>query len=160
MEPRPDLLRRRRLQAAVNALRAYRAETKTAPAVAVRALFVSDGTSGGETYQTYAAVFASLARTELSFTGSADSAVHVVLVPGGRFEIATPAVDTSAEVARLRAQLDKLAAEITRAQKKLANPSFVERAPDVVVAKEREKLAAHEASRGELDARIAKLSQP
>ena len=149
-----------RLQAAVNALRAYRAETKTAPAVAVRALFVSDGTSGGETYQTYAAVFASLARTELSFAGSADSAVHVVLVPGGRFEIATPAVDTSAEVARLRAQLDKLAAEITRAQKKLANPSFVERAPDVVVAKEREKLAAHEASRGELHARIAKLSQP
>jgi valyl-tRNA synthetase len=150
-----------RLQAAVNAVRAYRAETRTAPGVVVRAWFVADGASGeeaAETYRAYAAVFASLARTELSFDAVDEAGTNVVIVPGGRLEIAAPAVDTTAEVARLRAQLDKLADEIGRAQQKLTNPAFVERAPAAVVAKEREKLAGHEASRDELLARIARLS--
>jgi valyl-tRNA synthetase len=152
-----------RLQTAVNAVRAYRAETRTAPAVVVRAWFAADGTAGEAataTYQEYAAVFASLARTELSFESVTEAGTNVVLVPGGRLEIATPAIDVTAEVARLRAQSDKLADEIARAQQKLTNPAFVERAPKAVVAKEREKLAGHEASRSELLARITKLSQP
>ncbi len=49
-------------------------------------------------------------------------------------------IDIEAEVARKRQELDKLAALIVAKEKKLANRSFVDRAPAAVVQKERDSL--------------------
>lgn len=70
----------------------------------------------------------------------ADAAVQVA----GDVEIAVPLkglVDVEEEEKRLLKEIGKLDKEIEMFGRKLENPSFVERAPADVVAKEREKLA-------------------
>jgi len=97
-----------------------------------------------------------LARTEVRFEGESDADATVVLVPGGRLEVAS-VVDKAEEIARLEQQLGKIAAEIERGEAKLANEGFTGRAPEAVVAKERDKLAAYFADHDELAARLAHL---
>ena len=61
----------------------------------------------------------------------------------GDLEILVPMaglIDTDAELARLAKEIDKMEKDRSRVEGKLANPSFVDKAPDAVVAKEREKL--------------------
>jgi len=79
-----------------------------------------------------------------------------VLVPGGRLEVAA-VVDRAEESARLAQQLVQIEAEISRGEAKLANEGFTGRAPEAVVTKERDKLAAYVADRDELVARLAHL---
>jgi valyl-tRNA synthetase len=49
-------------------------------------------------------------------------------------------IDKGAELGRLSREIEKLHTEIARCEQKLQNPSFVERAPTQVVAKERQRL--------------------
>lgn len=143
------------LQAAVDALRRFRADAGVPPGKVLEATFVADDGSAGEgRYAAYAAAIRQLARTEV--LGAAPADATVVLVPGGRFEVAT-AVDRAEEAARLEQQLSKVEAEVRRGRAKLDNDSFVSRAPEAVVAKEREKLAGYLADREELAARLAQV---
>lgn len=48
-------------------------------------------------------------------------------------------INREEEIARLEKELEKLNQEVQRVQKKLSNPNFVEKAPEHVVEKEREK---------------------
>ncbi len=50
-------------------------------------------------------------------------------------------IDLDAERGRLGKEADKLGGEISRIEKKLGNPKFVEKAPEEVVEGEREKMA-------------------
>ena len=73
-----------------------------------------------------------------------------VVVPGGAVEIlAAAGLDLGAAERKLAARRATLEAEIERAERKLGNAGFVAKAPDAVVAAEREKLAR---LRGELEA--------
>jgi valyl-tRNA synthetase len=49
-------------------------------------------------------------------------------------------IDKEKEIARLKKELEKLEQEKKRLQGKLSNPNFVDRAPEAVVQKERDKL--------------------
>lgn len=69
-----------------------------------------------------------------------------VLIPMAGF------IDKEKELARLQKELDKNAQEIARIEKKLGNEAFVAKAPEAVIAKEREKM------QGYIDAK-AKLAQ-
>jgi valyl-tRNA synthetase len=72
-----------------------------------------------------------------------DAVDFTVPIPGGTVEIlASDDVDLGAAQRKLDAKRVKLEAEIERAQRKLANPGFVAKAPADVVQAEREKLAA------------------
>ena len=53
------------------------------------------------------------------------------------------AIDIGAERRRLEKDLSAAQADVAQAERKLANPSFVERAPEAVVAKNRDRLAPH-----------------
>jgi valyl-tRNA synthetase len=66
--------------------------------------------------------------------------------------------DPVVERERLTKEAARLEGEIIKARAKLANASFVERAPASVVAQERERLAAFEATLAKLKAQIEKLS--
>jgi len=79
-------------------------------------------------------------------------------VPGGRLEVAA-AVDKAEEMGRLEQQLAKVQAEVERGEARLANEGFTGRAPEAVVAKERDKLAGYVADRAELAARLAELRE-
>ena len=154
-----------RVQAAVNAVRAFRAESGVAPGQVLQARFSADEAGADDWYSSYAPAFRALAKVELAVGAAAggrqpgdraatDSGENVLLVPGGRLAVAI-AVDRVEETARLSAQLTKLEAEIARCAAKLDNPAFVEKAPAPVVEKERTKLADYRRERDEVAARIA-----
>ncbi|PHM37285.1 valine--tRNA ligase [Xenorhabdus innexi] len=59
-------------------------------------------------------------------------------------------VDKDAELARLDKEIEKLDKEISGIEVKLSNEGFVSRAPEAVVAKERERLATNNAAKEKL----------
>jgi valyl-tRNA synthetase len=122
------------------------------------AVFVEDVAGVAAHYAHYAGVFRALARTDVAFDAQPEADATVVIVPGGRLEVAA-AVDKAEEIARLEQQLAKAEAEVQRGEAKLGNEKFVGRAPEAVVAKEREKLAGHVAERDGLAARLAQLRE-
>ncbi|WP_297529375.1 valine--tRNA ligase [Thiohalobacter sp.] len=68
-------------------------------------------------------------------------------------------IDKEAELARLKKELDKHRTEWERAEKKLANPGFVEKAPEAVVAREREKLERLTTTIRELKEQLARIER-
>ena len=66
-------------------------------------------------------------------------------------------IDKDAELSRVTKELERLEGEISRAEAKLANASFVERAPAPVVAKERDRLAEATSAADKLRAQVLKL---
>ena len=66
-------------------------------------------------------------------------------------------IDLETERARLRKEVTRVEGEIERAEAKLSNPSFAEKAPPDVVAKAREVLAEWQEKRTKLAAMLANL---
>ena len=144
------------LQAAVDALRRFRAEAEIPPGKVLEAVFSGDREGAADRYAPYTGAFRALAKTTVAFDGEPEGDATVVVVPGGRLEVAA-AVDKAEEIARLEQQLARAEAEVVRGEAKLGNEKFVSKAPEAVVAKEREKLAGHVAERDGLAARLAQL---
>ncbi len=68
-------------------------------------------------------------------------------------------VDRDAERARISKEVDRLEAEIAKANAKLGNAAFVQRAPAAVVAQERERIAGFGATLEKLRAQLTKLDK-
>jgi len=129
--------------AAVQALRGWRDQVGAAPGRPVPARLDAPG------YGATAAHVGRLARVE--WTAGDGAPVATVGVPGGAVAVfASDAVDTEAEARRSAERRAKLETEIARAEGKLANARFVEKAPAEVVRAERDKLAALRAEHAEL----------
>jgi valyl-tRNA synthetase len=69
-------------------------------------------------------------------------------------------IDFAAEEARLEKEIARVAGEIGRIDKKLANEKFVSRAPEEVVEAEREKRAAYAADSERLAAALRRITEP
>ena len=68
-------------------------------------------------------------------------------------------IDVEKETARLTKERDKLAKEISRLAGKLQNEGFLKKAPEQVIAAEREKLAGYEEKQKAVEERISYLSK-
>ncbi|HAI24630.1 MAG TPA: valine--tRNA ligase, partial [Alcanivorax sp.] len=78
----------------------------------------------------------------------------------GDMEILVPMaglIDKDAEIERLGKEIEKLRKEVARGESKLRNPNFVDKAPDEVVAKEREKLDDHRSQQARLEEQMEKI---
>ena len=86
-----------------------------------------------------------LARTEsVEILGPGQTPPEAATALVGEMEVLIPLaglIDKEAELRRLEKEIARLKQEVERAEKKLANPRFVDKAPEAVVNKEREKLA-------------------
>src|SRR6202044_3987293 len=94
----------------------------------------------------------------LAEPGGSFSATGSVQSAGVTVELDTAAgIDVAAERKRLTKDLATAQADIEAAERKLASPSFVERAPAEIVAKNRDRLAAAQQEASRLADRLATL---
>ena len=125
-----------RLIDAVTSVRRYREEVAAKPSAVLRGRLAAEGYDGLREH------LARLARFEFvdEDPGNGD-VLATVPVPGGGLQVLpSDALDPAEAERRRAARRDQLGREIERAEQKLANEQFVERAPAAVVAEERRKL--------------------
>jgi len=67
-------------------------------------------------------------------------------------------IDKDSELERLGKDISKLKQEVERIEKKLSNPSFVDKAPEAVVQKERDKLAEAKSALKQLEEQANRIS--
>lgn len=80
----------------------------------------------------------------------------------GEMEILVPMaglIDKDAETARLNKEIDKIKKDAQRVEGKLNNPKFVDKAPEAVVQKERDKLAEMQSALGKLEEQLTKIAE-
>ncbi|MCX7897986.1 MAG: valine--tRNA ligase [Rhodocyclaceae bacterium] len=125
------------LKALVSACRRLRSDMNLSPAQKVPLAI-----SGGEAIDVYRPYLAALAKlsevTWMATLPATDAPVEIVGPYHVQLQIE---IDRDAERARLAKEIARLEAEIGKCEKKLATPSFVERAPAAIVAEERKRLA-------------------
>jgi len=141
------------LQEAIVALRRFRAEHRVPTASRPRLVVVAADEDQAALFRAEADSLRRLARLEAVEVEPAAPAVPTAKLLAGRAELYLPLeglLDLDEERARLDRELAALDVERTRAEAKLANPAFVEKAPANVVAKARERLA-------EVDQALAKV---
>ena len=141
------------LQEAIVALRRFRAEHRVPTASRPRLVVVAADEDQATLFRAEADSLRRLARLEAMEVEPAAPAVPTAKLLAGRAELYLPLeglLDLDEERARLDRELAALDVERTRAEAKLANPAFVEKAPPNVVAKARERLA-------EVDQALAKV---
>jgi valyl-tRNA synthetase len=143
------------LEAIIEACRALRAEMGVSPAQKLPLVAVGDA----QRLAAFAPYLRALARLEevRIVDRLPEGSIAPVQVVGETRLMLAIEVDVDAERQRLDKELARLDAEIGKAQAKLANASFVERAPAAVVEQERERLAAFGATRAKLQEQRARL---
>jgi len=144
------------LQAVIVETRTIRSENRIAPKDKVRLIVKRAGPEETSALEAQAASVKTLAGLEsLEFAAGLAEGEGLLKGVAGPFEIGLvpgkPA-DIGQERDRLQKELAKIAAEIEKIERKLANADFVAKAPAPVVAENRARLE-------ELQARRAKLAQ-
>jgi valyl-tRNA synthetase len=97
--------------------------------------------------------------SEASVAASLPEADAPVAVVGESRLMLRIEIDVPAEIARLEKEVARLTAEVAKAEGKLGNGSFVQRAPAAVVAQERERLAGFRATLEKVETQLGKLKR-
>lgn len=115
--------------------------------------------STGEDFEAFLPYLQALARiSEISIVATLPDADAPVAVGGGARVMLKVEIDVAAERERLGKEITKLEIEITKANLKLGNASFVDRAPPQVVAQEKERLAGFVSKVAAMRAQLGKLT--
>jgi len=126
------------LKAQVSAVRALRGEMNLSPAQRVPLIARGDAAVLARN-RAYLMALAKLSDVQL-VAHLPDEGAPVQVVDDTELMLHV-AIDVEAESARLAKEIARLEGEIKKAQSKLSNASFVERAPAAVVAQEKERIA-------------------
>ena len=97
---------------------------------------------------------------EITFVGKAASFEKVVSLVSAGGEVFIPMgelVDKQKEIARLEKEAADVKSEIARAEGKLGNKGFVEKAPAKLIEQEKEKLAKYKEMLAKLNGRMEEL---
>ena len=163
------------LKAIVNATRNLRSENGIPPGQRVP-LEIEGGAKSVERYAPYMAALARLESVKVvtrphwvsalaaffrlgltSMSASLANNTPTAVVGDFRLKLRIE-VDVTAERARLQKEISRIEGEIAKANAKLSNPNFVERAPAAVVAQERERLATFLTTLKQLRSQLDKLN--
>jgi valyl-tRNA synthetase len=144
------------LKTVVTGVRNIRGEMDISPARQVPILFSNGSTEDQERLDKFTRELTFLVRPE-SLTRLSDNAEKPMSATAlvGEMELLVPMaglIDKEAELARLDKEIDRKQKDRAKTEGKINNPSFVEKAPEEVVQKERDKLK-------DLDSALEKLNE-
>jgi valyl-tRNA synthetase len=142
------------LKEMVSACRQLRAEMDIAPGTRVP-LIVAGSASAIESAAPYLQALARL--SEVNAVVELPRADAPVAIAGEFRLMLKIEVDAAAERERLTREFDRINAQASKAEAKLANANFVERAPQQVVDQERERLSSFRATLESLEAQLTRL---
>jgi valyl-tRNA synthetase len=145
----------------VTAIRTVRAEMNVPPAAKLEARLRGAGATTRKRLDQYRDIVMRLARlASIDVTESADSkgAVQIVLDESTVVLPMAGVVDVGQERTRLAREIDRIGDDIDRIEKKLANRSFVDKAPPAVVDEQRERLTEAKAMHSRLTAALERLA--
>jgi valyl-tRNA synthetase len=148
-----------RLKDVVGTVRALRSEMGLSPAQRVP-LAAGGDTSGLDAMAPLLQALAKVSKVELLGDAAAferASSQSPVAMSGGTRLALLVEIDVAAERERLGKEVARLEGEIAKARAKLANESFVARAPAAVVQQEQQRVADFSATLGQLRDRLARL---
>jgi valyl-tRNA synthetase len=145
----------RLLKDMINACRSLRGEMNLSPALKVPLIAAGD-IDVVEAFAPYLKALARLESVVAAGTELPESEAPVQNVETFRLMLKIK-IDVPAEQERLAKEIARVAGEFAKAEKKLALPSFVERAPAPVVALERERLAGYARLLDKLRDQLARL---
>ena len=141
------------------AIRNIRAEMDIAPSKLLEVLLVNVSETDQRRLEENLSFLTNMAKLE-SITVASGELPPTVTQLVGAMEVRIPMaglIDKDAELARLAKQLEKVEQERGRVAGKLGNEGFVAKAPEAVIAKEREKLAELEETQAKLKAQYASI---
>jgi valyl-tRNA synthetase len=138
---------------ATRRLRRYRDTVGVPAAARVSARLVFEGDDARDLYERSLPTIQRLARFDFELASGDGAGAELRLsLPGAAVELLpTDAIDLEEARTRISAHVARLHGEIERAQKKLSNAGFVDKAPEDVVRQERDKLAGFERELAELE---------
>ncbi len=140
----------------VNACRTLRGEMNLSPALKAP-LLVSGDRQALAHFAPYLVALAKLSSVDIQSDDLPTADAPVSIVKDFKLMLKIE-IDAAAERERLSKEIARIDTEIAKAQAKLSNPSFVERAPGNVVEQEKERLSAFSAKRDSLDEQLKKLN--
>jgi len=142
------------LKQLVSACRTLRGEMNIAPSQKLPLLVQGDAAQV-RAYAPYLTALARLSEVQVVNTLPGDDA-PVSIVSGFKLMLKVE-IDVAAERERLSKEIARLEAETAKAQGKLANQGFVAKAPPLVVAQEKERLARFSSTLEQMRVQLAKL---
>jgi valyl-tRNA synthetase len=143
------------LKEAINACRTLRGEMSLSPALKVPLLAAGDSQVLTE-FTPYLKALARLSTVEI-MPGELPHVEAPVAIVGELRLMLKIEINIGEEQARLTKEIARVEGEIRKAQNKLANASFVERAPATIVQQEKERLASFDATLEKLEEQLRKL---
>lgn len=142
-------------------IRRIRGEMNIAPGKPL-AVLLENGSERDQAYVTNSQSYLlRLSRLEsITWLDSATTAPESAIALVGDMKILIPMaglIDKEAELSRLEKEITKIEKDLPRIEGKLSNPAFVDKAPEDVIAKEREKLASLQSSLNNLREQFLKI---
>jgi valyl-tRNA synthetase len=147
------------IKALVDACRNLRGEMQISPAQRVP-LYISGDSSFLKLAAPYIQALAKLSEVKIYEDDAQlekDGAGAPVAIVGNTKIMLKVEIDAAAERARLSKEIERIAAEISKANAKLTNESFVARAPEAVVAQEKQRLKEFESLSEKLKGQLNRL---
>ncbi|EEE42975.2 valine--tRNA ligase [Roseibium alexandrii] len=145
----------------ISEIRSVRAEMNIPAGAKVQLVVVGANDVSRSRIATHEPAIQRLARAEhISMADAAPAGSAQIII--GEATICLPlagVIDLAAEKARLSKDAGKLEADISKIEKKLSNPKFVEKAPDEVVAGEREKVSEAKEKLDKINIALSRLAE-
>ena len=152
------------IKEAVRNIRNIRAEMNVAPSKKAKVFVVSENEEVRNIFENGNVFFATLGYAsevliQQDKTGIDEDAVSVLIPNAAIYMPFAELVDIEKEVERLKKEKERLTKELARVNGMLANPNFVNKAPEKKIAEEKEKLENYTQMMARVEERLAHLSK-
>ena len=152
------------IKEAVRNIRNIRAEMNVAPSKKAKVFVVSKNEEVRNIFENGKVFFATLGYAsevliQQDKTGIDEDAVSVLIPNAAIYMPFAELVDIEKEVERLKKEKERLTKELARVNGMLANPNFVNKAPEKKIAEEKEKLENYTQMMARVEERLAHLSK-